>query len=114
MPSEDRYALVPVICVLNTESALTVGSFVMFDPPFLTYIKSARDHNSIMAKRYGGYWKYEELADHYKKTIKEANNHRQKAIDAGQHDSWIVAFVDGRRYTLEELINIDFLAKAIN
>jgi len=46
---------------------------VMFDPPFLTYIKSAREHNSIMAKRYGGYWKYEELQDHYTKTIKEAH-----------------------------------------
>ena len=45
---------------------------VMFDPPFLTYIKSAREHNSIMAKRYGGYWKYDELQDHYTKTIKEA------------------------------------------
>lgn len=44
---------------------------VMFDPPFLTYIKSAREHNSIMAKRYGGYWKYQELEEHYKNTIKE-------------------------------------------
>ena len=47
-------------------------SSIMFDPPFLTYIKNAREHNSIMAKRYGGYWKYEELQDHYTKTIKEA------------------------------------------
>lgn len=46
---------------------------IMFDPPFLTYIKSAREHNSIMAKRYGGYWKYDELESHYKGTIKEAN-----------------------------------------
>ena len=46
---------------------------IMFDPPFLTYIKSAREHNSIMAKRYGGYWKYQELEEHYKNTIKEAN-----------------------------------------
>lgn len=46
---------------------------IMFDPPFLTYIKSAREHNSIMAKRYGGYWKYDELENHYKDTIKEAN-----------------------------------------
>jgi tRNA G10 N-methylase Trm11 len=45
---------------------------IMFDPPFLTYIKSARDHNSLMAKRYGGYWKYEELKEHYQKTIVEA------------------------------------------
>lgn len=46
---------------------------IMFDPPFLTYIKSAREHNSIMAKRYGGYWKYDELEKHYKNTIIEAN-----------------------------------------
>jgi len=45
----------------------------MFDPPFLTYIKEAREHNSIMAKRYGGYWSYKDLEDHYKKTIKEAH-----------------------------------------
>ena len=46
---------------------------IMFDPPFLTYIKSAREHNSIMAKRYGGYWKYDELVNHYQGTILEAN-----------------------------------------
>jgi hypothetical protein len=45
---------------------------IVFDPPFLTYIKEARDHNSVMAKRFGGYWKYEELEDHYKQTLKEA------------------------------------------
>lgn len=48
-------------------------SSIMFDPPFLTYIKSAREHNSIMAKRYGGYWQYKELEEHYRNTIKEAN-----------------------------------------
>jgi len=45
---------------------------LMFDPPFLTYIKDKREHNSIMAKRFGGYWAYHELEDHYKKTAKEA------------------------------------------
>jgi len=44
---------------------------VVFDPPFLTYIKAAREHNSIMAKRFGGYWGYDELEAHYKATIKE-------------------------------------------
>lgn len=44
----------------------------VFDPPFLTYIKAARDHNSIMGKRFGGYWKYSELEEHYISTIKEA------------------------------------------
>jgi hypothetical protein len=48
------------------------------------------------------------------KTIKEAEAMRQKAIGRGQADSWIVAFVDGKRYTLEDLILLDFLGKAIN
>jgi hypothetical protein len=47
-------------------------SSVMFDPPFLTYIKSGRDHNSIMGKRFAGYWRYDELEDHYRGTLKEA------------------------------------------
>jgi len=45
---------------------------VVFDPPFLTYIKQGREHNSIMAKRFSGYWAYSELEDHYRKTAKEA------------------------------------------
>ncbi|MDP3556476.1 MAG: hypothetical protein Q8T03_03815 [Bacteroidota bacterium] len=48
------------------------------------------------------------------KTIKEAEVQRQKAIAKGQTDAWIVAFVDGKRYTLEDLIMLDFLGKAIN
>ena len=44
---------------------------IVFDPPFLTYIKAAREHNSIMAKRFGGYWRYDELEKHYKETITE-------------------------------------------
>jgi hypothetical protein len=47
-------------------------------------------------------------------TLKEAEKHRQKAIAKGQNDAWIVAFVDGKRYTLEDLIMIDFSGKAIN
>ena len=51
------------------------GAFksLVFDPPFLTYVKAAREHNSIMAKRFGGYWRYDELEDHYRKTIIEAH-----------------------------------------
>lgn len=48
------------------------------------------------------------------KTIKEAEAMRQKAIARGQADSWIVAFVDGKRYTLEDLILLNFLGAAIN
>ncbi len=46
---------------------------IMFDPPFLTYIKQGREHDSVMAKRFGGYWRYEELQEHYTGTISEAH-----------------------------------------
>lgn len=48
-------------------SANSVDS-VMFDPPFLTYVKAGREHNNgsmIMASRFGGYWRYDELKEHY-------------------------------------------------
>ena len=44
------------------------------------------------------------------KTIKEAEAQRQKAIVKGQTDAWIVTFVDGKRYTLEDMIMLDFLS----
>ncbi|HQQ93636.1 MAG TPA: hypothetical protein PLQ93_03710 [Bacteroidia bacterium] len=47
-------------------------------------------------------------------TIKEAEVHRQKTIGKGQTDSWIVAFVDGKRYTVEDLIMLDFMSKPVN
>lgn len=53
-------------------SSVSVES-VMFDPPFLTYIKAGRDHNSIMSKRFSGYWTYQELTDHYVGTLKESS-----------------------------------------
>lgn len=52
--------------------ANTLGS-IMFDPPFLTYIKQGREHDSIMGKRFSGYWRYDELEEHYRGTIKEAH-----------------------------------------
>ena len=48
------------------------------------------------------------------KTLKEAEVQRQKAISKGQNDAWIVGFVNGKRYTLEELIMLDFLGKSVN
>lgn len=48
------------------------------------------------------------------KTIKEAEQARQKMIAKGQTDAWIVGFVGDKRYTLEELIMTNFNAKAIN
>lgn len=49
-------------------------SSLIFDPPFLTYVRAAREGNGnmVMAKRFGGYWKYDELEVHYKGTLTEA------------------------------------------
>lgn len=50
----------------------SLGS-VVFDPPFLTYIRAARQGNGdmVMANRFGGYWRYDELENHYKATLSE-------------------------------------------
>lgn len=47
---------------------------VIFDPPFLTYVRSGRSGNGdmAMAKRFGGYWSYSELEEHYRGSIDEA------------------------------------------
>ena len=52
----------------------TINS-LMFDPPFLTYVRQGREGNGsmIMSNRFAGYWKYDELADHYRATINEAH-----------------------------------------
>jgi len=49
-------------------------SSVVFDPPFLTYVRNGREGNGsmVMAKRFAGYWRYDELEKHYRATIKEA------------------------------------------
>lgn len=57
----------------NLPLASNVLNSVMFDPPFLTYIKAGREHNSVMGKRFSGYWRYDELEEHYRGTIKEAH-----------------------------------------
>ena len=48
---------------------------LVFDPPFLTYVRAAREGNGnmIMANRFGGYWRYDELEKHYRETLIEAN-----------------------------------------
>ena len=45
----------------------------VFDPPFLTYVRAGRGGNGemAMAKRYGGYWRYDELEKHYTETLLE-------------------------------------------
>lgn len=55
---------------------------VIFDPPFLCYVRGGRSlssrgpalrtPDSIMSQRFGGYWAYEELTEHYKATLREA------------------------------------------
>lgn len=48
---------------------------IIFDPPFLTYIRAGRNGNGsmLLAKAYAGYWRYDELVDHYRSTLKEAS-----------------------------------------
>lgn len=48
---------------------------VVFDPPFLTYVRAGRSGNGkmIMAKQFSGYWRYDELEEHYRDTISEAS-----------------------------------------
>lgn len=48
---------------------------VVFDPPFLTYVKKGRKHSGgkvAMTARFGGYYRYDELEGHYRHTISEA------------------------------------------
>lgn len=46
---------------------------VVFDPPFLTYVRQGRTGNGsmVMSGRFGGYWRYDELEAHYRATLKE-------------------------------------------
>jgi hypothetical protein len=47
----------------------------VFDPPFLTYVKAGRNHKEgkvAMTARFGGYYRYDELEDHYRGTLSEA------------------------------------------
>jgi hypothetical protein len=48
---------------------------LIFDPPFLTYVRAARKGNGsmIMANRFGGYWRYDELEKHYRDSLIEAS-----------------------------------------
>lgn len=51
-----------------------IGS-VVFDPPFLTYVRQGREGNGrmVMAKRFAGYWRYDELEAHYRGTLMECS-----------------------------------------
>ena len=64
-----------VVKKCSTSTDLPCGSVgsVVFDPPFLTYVRNGRTGNGKMihSGRFSGYWTYSELEDHYKKTIDE-------------------------------------------
>jgi hypothetical protein len=66
----------------STDLPLPNGSLrsAVFDPPFLTYVRAAREGNGnmVMAKRFGGYWTYNELEAHYRDTLKEASRVLEK------------------------------------
>ena len=46
---------------------------VVFDPPFLTYIRAKREGNGnmLLASRFSGYWSYADLEKHYTETLAE-------------------------------------------
>lgn len=62
-------------CSTNLPLARESIKSLVFDPPFLTYVRAAREGNGnmIMAKRFGGYWRYDELEKHYRETLIEAH-----------------------------------------
>lgn len=48
----------------------------VFDPPFMTYIRDGKDHKDgkvVLSKRFGGYYKYDDLINHYAATIRECS-----------------------------------------
>jgi len=64
-------------CVTASSTALplsdgNLGSIV-FDPPFLTYVRQNRtgNGNMVMSKRFSGYWRYDELEAHYRDSLRE-------------------------------------------
>jgi hypothetical protein len=75
-----KYDIDPLVegVIECSSSELPLGdsqiSSLVFDPPFLTYVRAARKGNGdmIMANRFGGYWRYDELVAHYRGTIREA------------------------------------------
>ena len=63
-------------CCNSNDTRLGTASVqsVVFDPPFLTYIRKQRMGNSnmVMSQRFSGYWHLDELIAHYTSTLKEA------------------------------------------
>jgi hypothetical protein len=64
-------------CIHASSDALPLPnasvSSIVFDPPFLTYIRANREGNGsmVLARRFAGYWRYDELETHYRASLKE-------------------------------------------
>lgn len=71
---DDSLSGLTAICSsANTPLVDSSVKSVMFDPPFLTYVRANRTGNGemVMAKRFAGYWRYDELEKHYRTTAIE-------------------------------------------
>lgn len=73
-----------VVAASSDSIPLASGSLqsAVFDPPFLTYIRSGRGGNGsmVMAGRFAGYWRYDELVEHYQSTLRET---KRVLVDGG-------------------------------
>lgn len=99
---------------LESES---IGS-VVFDPPFLTYVRTQREGNGgmVMARRFSGYWTFNELTEHYRETLSECarvlrpkgvlvvkcqdiiHNHKMHAVHAS-----VIAWAEFEGFRLRDL-----------
>jgi tRNA G10 N-methylase Trm11 len=66
-----------VAATCSTDLPLEANSLgsIVFDPPFLTYVRAGRSGNGsmIMSNRFSGYWRYDELETHYRATLAECD-----------------------------------------
>jgi hypothetical protein len=63
-------------CSMGVPLGSGTVSNCVFDPPFMTYVRGGRQHKDgkvALTSRFGGYWTYAELEDHYRHTISEAH-----------------------------------------
>jgi hypothetical protein len=96
-------------CAENIKFSVQIGAFK--NPEHFSYGK-LKDLGSVTSANYPD--NITRFTQNQYTTLKAAEKNRQKAIARGVKDAWIVAFVNGQRYTLEDLIMVDFMGKAIN
>lgn len=69
--------LADVVCAESSAVPLADASVrsVVYDPPFLTYVRKGRTGNGsmILSRRFAGYWRYDELEADYRATLREAH-----------------------------------------